>query len=156
MTGMHPLTVFIVDDDAAHRDSVRELVHSAGLRAATFPSVSAFLSARDACGVGCLVLDVRTARRSEPSIGRWLRTLCLPVLLVMDVDDLTPRQNLLRTEGAVILRKPYRAQALLDAIERVLCGSPEPSRDALRPRAAAPSHLPTVAHRHAAHADNAS
>jgi PleD family two-component response regulator len=55
-------TVFIVDDDDACRDSVRELVIAVGLAAAVFSSAFEFLAAFDATWRGCLVLDVRMPR----------------------------------------------------------------------------------------------
>jgi len=55
-------TVFIVDDDVACRDSMRELVSSAGLSAETYTSASEFLAAFDPSQLGCLVLDLRMPR----------------------------------------------------------------------------------------------
>ena len=54
-------TVFIVDDDEAFRDSVKELVSSVGLAAETFSSALDFLAIFDPGRLGCLVLDVRMA-----------------------------------------------------------------------------------------------
>ncbi len=51
--------VFVVDDDASLRDSLRRLISSVGLKVEVFPSARAFLDARRPDAPGCLVLDVR-------------------------------------------------------------------------------------------------
>ena len=56
-------TVFVVDDDAAVRDSIQELVESVGLRAECYDSALAFLDAFTPHLTGCLVLDVRILHR---------------------------------------------------------------------------------------------
>lgn len=50
-------TVFVVDDDHAVRDSIRELVESVGLNAETFSSAEEYLATHDSARPGCLVVD---------------------------------------------------------------------------------------------------
>lgn len=52
-------TVFVVDDDPAFCQSLRMLLHSAGLRVEDYPSAESFLKASCSERPGCLVLDVR-------------------------------------------------------------------------------------------------
>ncbi len=61
---MEEQTVFIVDDDAAVRDSIAELVGSVGLRSEGYESGAAFLQGFRSERPGCLVLDVRMAEMS--------------------------------------------------------------------------------------------
>ena len=76
MQGIHSIhawtvsepTVFIVDDDDACRDSIRELVASVGLTAAVFSSAVEFLVAFDPAWRGCLVLDLLMPRMN--GLGR--------------------------------------------------------------------------------------
>ncbi len=51
--------VFVVDDDAAARAAVENLLHSVGLKVETFESAAKFLERRTPEGPSCLVLDVR-------------------------------------------------------------------------------------------------
>jgi FixJ family two-component response regulator len=51
--------VFIVDDDRGTRESLRNLIRSAGLSAQTFSSAQEFLAAERPKAPGCLVLDVQ-------------------------------------------------------------------------------------------------
>ena len=52
-------TVFVVDDDAAVRDSLRMLLKSVGLPVEVFESGQEFLDADRDDRPGCLVLDIR-------------------------------------------------------------------------------------------------
>lgn len=55
---MNPTTIFIVDDDASHRDSLQFLLESAGLEVRSFSSARDFLDGADPETPGCLLLDV--------------------------------------------------------------------------------------------------
>ena len=67
-------TVFVVDDNAAVRASLRTLFGAAGLHVETYASSADFLAAYDSRRPGCLVLDVRLPDRMPRSRGvaaRW-------------------------------------------------------------------------------------
>src|SRR5262245_8733129 len=51
--------VFVVDDDASFRESLKDLIQSIGLRVEGFASAEAFLRSKRLDVPGCLVLDVR-------------------------------------------------------------------------------------------------
>ena len=51
--------VFVVDDDASIRDSLKDLISSAGLNAQTFASAQEFLASPRPDAASCLVLDVQ-------------------------------------------------------------------------------------------------
>ena len=50
-------TVFVVDDDADLRASIRGLLKSAGLRSEGFETAEAFLQASHLSGPSCLILE---------------------------------------------------------------------------------------------------
>ena len=56
--------VFVVDDDWSIRDSLRNLLGSAGLRVKTFASAQDFLTSHRPQAPSCLVLDVQLPGRS--------------------------------------------------------------------------------------------
>ena len=62
-------SVFIVDDDDAVLDSIKELVESVGLVAMTYSSPQIFLDVFQPEYSGCLVLDVRMAEMSGLQSG---------------------------------------------------------------------------------------
>jgi FixJ family two-component response regulator len=64
--------VFVVDDDAAIRNSLCRLITSVGSTVEVFPSARAFLEARRPDAPGCLVLDVRLPGLSGLDLQREL------------------------------------------------------------------------------------
>src|SRR5262249_34179531 len=64
--------VFVVDDDASIRNSLRRLIMSVGFTVEVFPSARAFLDARRPDAPGCLVLDVRLPGLSGLDLQRQL------------------------------------------------------------------------------------
>ncbi|TLY74960.1 MAG: response regulator [Gammaproteobacteria bacterium] len=107
MTALSP-TVFIVDDDAAVRNSLRLLVKSVGLTAAVFASAQEFLGSYDPQQPGCLALDVRDITiRMIPDGGEGLvrlSTIGSPWQGVQPVAD--EHAASFRYRGAVSLRLP--------------------------------------------------
>ena len=115
-------TVFIVDDDAAVRDSIKELVESVGLCAECFPSAPAFLDAFEPQRSGCLVLDVRMADVSGLALQAELNELGIgiPVIVVTGHGDVPMAVQAMRSGAVDFIQKPYRDQALLDSINGAL------------------------------------
>jgi FixJ family two-component response regulator len=119
---MEKQTVFVVDDDAAVRDSVAELVESVGLRAESYASAPAFLEAFQPERPGCLVLDVRMAEMSGLVLQQRLNTLGarLPVIVLTGHGDVPMAVQAMKAGAVDFLQKPYREQALLDSINAAL------------------------------------
>ena len=117
-----PATVFIVDDDAAVRDSIAELAESVGLRAEAYGAASAFLDAFDPAHPGCLVLDVRMADMSSLVLQQRLNQLQarIPVIVLTGHGDVQMAVEAMKAGAVDFLQKPYRDQALLDAINAAL------------------------------------
>ena len=115
-------TVFIVDDDAAVRDSIRELVEAVGLRADGYDSAQAFLDAFRPQRPGCLVLDVRMAEMSGLVLQERLNELeaMLPVIVLTGHGDVPMAVQAMRNGAVDFIQKPYREQLLLDSINAAL------------------------------------
>ena len=115
-------TVFIVDDDVAVRDSIKELVESVGLCAECFPSAPAFLDAFEPQRSGCVVLDVRMADVSGLALQAELNELGIgiPVIVVTGHGDVPMAVQAMRSGAVDFIQKPYRDQALLDSINGAL------------------------------------
>jgi two-component system response regulator DctR len=119
---MEGQTVFIVDDNAAVRDSIQELVESIGLQAETYPSAKAFLDAFQPERSGCLVLDVRMAGMSGLVLQEKLKELGarIPVILLTGHADVPMAVRALKMGAMDFIQKPYREQLLLDSINHAL------------------------------------
>jgi FixJ family two-component response regulator len=115
---MQEPTVFIVDDDAAVRDSIQELVESVGLRAESYSSGQAFLASYQPQRSGCLVLDVRMAGMSGLVLQEKLNELGarIPVIIITGHGDVPMAVHALKAGAVDFVQKPYRHQLLLDSI----------------------------------------
>ena len=119
---MQEQTVFVVDDDAAVRDSIKELVESVNLQAEVHESALAFLDAFDPRRPGCLVLDVRMAEMSGLVLQDRLNLMkaSIPVIVLTGHGDVPMAVQAMRNGAVDFIQKPYREQALLDSINAAL------------------------------------
>lgn len=115
-------TVFIVDDDEAVGDSIRELVESVGLKAATYSSALAFLEDFKLELSGCLVLDVRMAMMSGLELQKKLNEMgsVLPVIFISGHGDIPMAVDAIKAGAFDFIQKPYRDQSLLEVINSAL------------------------------------
>ena len=83
-------TVFVVDDDADLRASIRGLMKSAGLRSEGFETAEAFLQASHLSGPSCLILDVSLPGISGLDFQQKLRSagLQIPIIFVTGHGDI--------------------------------------------------------------------
>jgi len=111
-------TVFIVDDDAAMRDSLRWLLESVGLSAETFGTAEEFLRAYAPQRPGCLVLDVRMPGMSGLSLQDTLvgRKVRLPIIIVTGYAEVPTAVRALKTGAVDFLQKPFSDDVLLERV----------------------------------------
>lgn len=114
--------VFVVDDDEAVRDSIKELVESVGLHAWTFENAQAFLDVYTADAAGCLVLDVRMSHMTGPALQKRLKELgcSLPIIFITGHGDIDTAVEAMKVGAVDFIQKPYHEQNLLDAINKAL------------------------------------
>ena len=114
--------VFVVDDDASIRDSLRRLITSVGFKVEVFPSARAFLGARRPEVAGCLVLDVRLPGLSGLDLQRELAATNaeLPIIYLTGHGDITMSVRAMKAGAVEFLTKPFREQELLDAIRSAI------------------------------------
>src|SRR6516162_7983590 len=127
-------TVFVVDDDAPMRESLKNLIRSVGLRAELFASAQEFLRSTRPEMPSCLVLDVRLPGLSGLDLQRRTSEagMEIPIVFITGHGDI-PMSVRAMTAGAVeFLTKPFRDQDLLDSIQEAL----ERDRKAREERAA--------------------
>jgi FixJ family two-component response regulator len=115
-------TVYVVDDDAAVRNSLRFLIESAGFRVSTFASAREFLVGYDSDTPGCLVLDVRLPGSSGLDLQQQLvaEGLTIPVIIVTGHGDVPIAVRAMRTGAIDFIEKPYDDQVLLDRIRHAV------------------------------------
>lgn len=122
MTEDKNLTVFIVDDDRAVRDSLADLVDSVGLIAETFANAQEFLMQQTTERCGCLVLDIRMPGMSGLELQEELaqRGTTLPVIFITGHGDIPMAVQAMRLGAQDFIQKPFREQELLDRINLAL------------------------------------
>lgn len=115
-------TVFIVDDDAAVRDSLRMLIASVGHSVEVFSSGQEFLEAYGDDRPGCLVLDIRMPGMSGLDLQERLseRGSILPIIFITGHGDIPMAVEAMRGGAVDFLQKPFRDQELIDRINEAL------------------------------------
>jgi FixJ family two-component response regulator len=114
--------VFVVDDDAAVRRSLDNLIRSVGLRAETFASAQEFLSSKRPDVPGCLVLDVRLPGLSGLDLQNRMAEadMEIPIIFITGHGDIPMTVQAMKAGAVEFLTKPFREQDLLDAIQQAL------------------------------------
>jgi two-component system, LuxR family, response regulator FixJ len=114
--------VCIVDDDESLRRSVGNLLSSVGFRVETFASAEEFLESTHRSNTGCLVLDLRMAGMKGLDLLRHLAATGsgIPVIILTAHGDEEARRQSLEAGAVAFLAKPFRSDALLDAVRTAL------------------------------------
>src|SRR5262245_59102654 len=117
--------VSVIDDDPSLRQSLLNLLISAGLRVATFESAEVFLESGSRDNTGCLVLDVRMPGMGGLALLRLLATSGsrIPVIMLTAHADEETRQRSLQAGEVEFLEKPVKGSALLNAVRSALAMS---------------------------------
>lgn len=110
--------IHIVDDDEALRRSLLFLFDSVGWRAQAYASADEFLAAYRPGAPGCLVLDIRMPGMSGLELQQVLRARgeVLPVIFITGHGDVSLAVQAMKQEACDFLEKPFKDQALLDAV----------------------------------------
>src|SRR4029079_5791051 len=111
--------VFVIDDDASVRTSLKELLESVGLRVELFDSADAFLASRIPDVASCLVLDVRLPGQSGLEFQTELMRAgsSWPIIFITGHGDIPMSVRAMKSGAVEFLPKPFRDQDLLDAVQ---------------------------------------
>ena len=114
--------VFIVDDDASMRESLKNLIRSVGLRVEAFTSAQEFLRSKRPDVPGCLVLDVRLKGLSGLDLQKRIAEadMEIPIIFISGHGDIPMTVQAMKAGAVEFLTKPFRDQDLLDAIQQAL------------------------------------
>lgn len=113
-------TIFIVDDDADVRDSLRALLESAKYDVEDYNSAASFLSAVAPGRGACLVADIRMPDMDglalQEELGR--RKIGLPVIIVTGHGDVPLAVRAMKAGAIDFIEKPYDDEQLLASVGR--------------------------------------
>jgi FixJ family two-component response regulator len=114
--------VFVVDDDASIRESLKNLIRSVGLRVETLVSAQEFLGSKRPDAPGCLVLDVRLKGLSGLDLQKRMAEvgITVPIIFITGHGDIPMSVQAMKAGAVEFLTKPFRDQDLLDAVQQAL------------------------------------
>ncbi len=114
--------VYIVDDDASIRDSVRSLLKSVGFHADSFGSTEEFMKTEHADVPSCLVLDVCLPGMNGLDFQDEMKHagLQIPVIFITAHGDIPITLRAMKAGAVEFLSKPFQKEDLLNAIEQAL------------------------------------
>src|SRR5262245_11510123 len=120
-TADRPIAI-LVDDDAAVRDALEELLVSVGIDAISFSSSQELLDAKLPDRPACLVLDVRMPGLSGLDLQHLLATkgILTPVVFLTGHGDIAMSVQAMKAGAVDFLTKPVRDQTLLDAVSTAI------------------------------------
>jgi FixJ family two-component response regulator len=136
-------TVYVVEDDAAVRDALAQLLEGKRFRVKLFESAERFLEACDPGQAGCLLLDMKLPGMSGIELQEALaaRGIELPIIFLTGHGDVPSSVRALRAGAVDFLQKPADSRTLLarvgealaqDAVRRSQRASRDAARKALR------------------------
>ncbi|RKJ98637.1 response regulator transcription factor [Alicycliphilus denitrificans] len=130
MTDLPPPCIHVVDDDENFLRSLLFMIEGLGFDAVGYPSAEAFAQADPAPAPqgGCLLLDIRMPRMSGLELQRRLQRPDLPIVFMTGHGDVDQAVQALRGGALDFLQKPFREQALLDALNRAVAASAQAQR----------------------------
>ncbi len=114
--------VFVIDDDAAMRETLGSLFRSVGLRVELFGSAREFAEFRMPDVASCLVLDIRLPGVSGLEFQTELaaKDIRIPIIFMTGHGDIPMSVKAMKAGAIDFLTKPFREQDILDAVIRSL------------------------------------
>lgn len=114
--------VFVIDDDRLVRDSIADLLESAGLAVQTFGSATEFVRGQRPDVPGCLILDVELPDISGLDLQTELAKsgIEMPIVFLTGHGDIPMSVRAMKAGAVEFLTKPFGKQELLDAIKEAL------------------------------------
>jgi two-component system response regulator FixJ len=116
--------VYIVDDDAAVRDSMAQLLGMHGYETRQFADAAGYLDEAEKLPKGCLLLDIRMPGMSGMELQEELRRRGRdePIVFVTGHGDIGLAVKAMKAGATDFLQKPCEEQELIEAVRMALAG----------------------------------
>jgi PAS domain S-box-containing protein len=117
-----PHTIFVVDDDALVRESLRGMLEEDGRTVEDYASCEEFLTAYRPGGEGCLLVDALLPGMSGVELLRQLKASGhqLPSIMITGSGEVQIAVEAMKAGASDFIEKPVSSLELLIGIERVL------------------------------------
>lgn len=111
--------LFLIDDDAAVRDSLSLLLEQANLRVSCFASAEEFLAEFPDVPATCAVVDLMMPGMSGLDLQEEMeqRGIAMPLIFLTGHGDIPTSVKAIKAGAVDFLTKPVKRAALMDAIE---------------------------------------
>ncbi len=111
--------VYVIDDDAAMRDSLSFLLDSSGFGVTLFENAQAFLDALPGLAFGCVVSDVRMPGSTASSCCKRMKAQAspFPILIMTGHGDVPLAVEAMKLGAVDFLEKPFEDDRLTAMIE---------------------------------------
>ena len=121
MSSAEPV-VFVVDDDAAIRDSLHLLLTTARLKVRTFANAACFLDEHDPATPGCAVLDLRMPGLDGLQLQQEMaaRQANRPIIFLSAYGDAPTVRRAMRQGALDFLEKPVDCDELLERVRQAI------------------------------------
>lgn len=115
-------TVYVVDDDAAVRDSLKFLLESVDLPVVAFGSANEMLAQVTPESRGCLVVDLRLPGMSGLDLMDQLQKngANLPAIMITGHGDVAAAVRAMKAGALDFIEKPFNDEILLDRVRAAL------------------------------------
>jgi len=115
-------TVFLIDDDDALRDTMRELIQVEGRTVEGFSSCEAFLKAYRPGRKGCLLVDARLPGLGGLALLQRLKAEdhALPSIMITGHGEVSMAVEAMKAGAIDFIEKPFSRDELLASIDRAL------------------------------------
>jgi two-component system CheB/CheR fusion protein len=120
--------IYVVDDDNALRETMREVLEAAGHRVNDFPSCETFLAAYKHGLGSCLLVDASLPGMKGVALIRKLRDLgdTMPTIMITGSSDIAVAVDVMKAGASDFIEKPFERSDVLESISRAM----EHARDA--------------------------
>jgi FixJ family two-component response regulator len=128
------LTVYVVDDDAAIRDTLSLLLHTEGYAVEAFASGTEFLDNWTREKRGCLILDINLPEISGLDVQHILseKSIRLPIIFLTGVGNVSKSSTAFKAGAIDFLEKPVESDILIDGVNEALKISAQMHQDELK------------------------
>ena len=115
----HDITIFIIDDDPAVRDSLSLMLQQDGYRICCFDSGEAFIAASSPDRQGCAIIDIRMPGMDGIQLQEEMirRQMQLPVIFLTAHGDIPKSVKAMKAGAVDFLTKPVTRKDLLAALQ---------------------------------------
>lgn len=118
-------TVFVIDDDAFFRNTLRLIFSTAGFAVDTFPGGREFLASGRSDADACLIVDLRMPDMGGIELLRHLREMrCdIPAIVYTGNADVECTVRAMREGAFTVIQKPFSNELMIEEVRQAIASA---------------------------------